>query len=387
MKLIHLADLHLGKSVNKYPMLEDQKYILDEILKMIEEEKAQVVMISGDIYDVGIPPIGAVELFDSFLTSLSKMNLSVCIISGNHDSAERIAFGSKLMEKSNIFISQLYDGNVQPLVFVDQYGPVNIYMLPFIKPVHVKQAFGEEAENIHTYTEACELAIKKMGVNPKNRNILMAHQFVSGALTCDSEEINVSVGGLDNIDAKIFKDFDYVALGHLHGPQKILREGIRYAGSPLKYSFSEANQKKSLCVIEMGNKEKECQLKIELKDLLPLHDMKNLKGSYEQIMSKSFYKDLNLEDYYHITLTDEVDVPEGFARLRTVYKNLMTMDYDNSRTQNTSSVQLEGPVNIENTSPLSAFKDFFKLQNNKEMSEEQEKIVADLVEKLFEEEK
>ena len=215
----------------------------------------------------------------------------------------------------------------------------------------------------------------------------MAHQFVSGALTCDSEEINVSVGGLDNIDAKIFKDFDYVALGHLHGPQNILREGIRYAGSPLKYSFSEANQKKSLCVIEIGNKEKECQLKIELKDLLPLHDMKNLKGSYEQIMSKSFYKDLNLEDYYHITLTDEVDVPEGFARLRTVYKNLMTMDYDNSRTQNNSSVQLEGPVNIENTSPLSAFKDFFKLQNNKEMSEEQEKIVADLVEKLFEEEK
>ncbi|MCR4743444.1 MAG: exonuclease SbcCD subunit D [Treponema sp.] len=387
MKLIHLADLHLGKNVNKFPMLEDQKYILDEILKMIEEEKPQVLMISGDIYDLGIPPIGAVELFDSFLTSLSKMNISVCIISGNHDSAERIAFGNKLMEKSNIFISQQYDGNITPLVFQDQYGPVNIYMLPFIKPIHVKAAFGQEAEDIHSYTEACDFAIKKMKVNPKERNILMAHQFVSGAQTCDSEEINVSVGGLDNVDASVFKDFDYVALGHLHGPQKVSREGIRYAGSPLKYSFSEANQKKSLCIIELGSKNEECQLKIDLKELHPLHDMKNLRGSYDQVMSKDFYKDLNLQDYYHITLTDEVDVPEGFSRLRTVYQNLMTMDYDNSRTQNNLSSDIQGPVNIENISPLAAFKDFFKLQNNKEMSEDQEKIVADLVEKLFEGEK
>ena len=375
MKLIHLSDLHLGKRVNEFSMLEDQAFILQEILRIIDEEQPQAVLLAGDIYDKSVPSAEAVQLFDGFLWELSSRKLQVFVISGNHDSPERLSFGGRLMEGSGIHLSPVYSGKVEPVVLEDAYGPVNVYLLPFLKPAHVRRYFPEEESG--TYTEALGKAVEALEIHKEQRNVLVTHQFVTGASRSDSEEI--SVGGSDNVDASVFDDFDYVALGHIHGLQNIGSPRIRYCGTPLKYSFSEVGQQKSVTVAELKEKG---TLEVTARPLTPLRDLREIRGSYLEVTAKSFYEGRNREDYLHITLTDEEDVPDGAAKLRVIYPNLMRLDYDNARTRSRNLP--EGAEEPAAKPPLELFEEFYERQNNQPMTEEQIRFSRELMETIWE---
>lgn len=372
MKFLHLSDLHLGKRVNEFPMLADQKAILAQILKIADDERPNAVLIAGDVYDKSVPPVEAVELFDDFLVKLAARKLPVYVIGGNHDSPERLAFCNRLIDASGIHISPAYGGDVRPLSLADGYGKVNIYMLPFVKPANVRRYFPEE--QIESYTDAVRVAISKMQVNAAERNVLVTHQFVTGAARCDSEEI--SVGGADNVDLSVFDAFDYVALGHIHGAQNILPR-VRYCGTPLKYSFSEAKQQKSVTVAELKEKG---TLEIRTVPLTPERDMHEIRGTYEEIASKNFYENTTYRsDYMHVTLTDETDVPDAMAKLRVIYRNLMTLSYDNTRTR--ARTELGAAAETEKKTPLDLFAEFYEKQNGAPMDEEQRAFVRELIEK------
>ena len=376
MKLIHLSDLHLGKRVNEFSMTEDQKYILNQIVAIVEEEQPEAVLIAGDVYDKSVPSAEAVELFDEFLVQLANQKTQVFIISGNHDSAERLAFAGRLIDAAGIHLSPVYRGEVTPFSLKDEFGTVDIYMLPFVKPVNVRRFFPEE--EITSYEDALHAAIHAMQVDEKNRSILITHQFVTGAVTSDSEEL--SVGGTDQVSAEVFEAFDYVALGHLHRPQNV-KEGIRYCGTPLKYSFSEVNDAKSVTVLELKEKG---DLSLREIPLVPLHEMKEIKGTYTDLTFKGYY-DLHPElkdSYLHITLTDEEDVPDAAAKLRVIYPLLMKLDYDNTRTRNQQHVTALSEV--EKKTPMELFGAFFEMQNGQEMSEEQKQMMETLIEKIWE---
>lgn len=372
MKFLHLSDLHLGKRVNEFPMLADQKAILAQILKIADDERPNAVLIAGDVYDKSVPPVEAVELFDDFLVKLAARKLPVYVIGGNHDSPERLAFCNRLIDASGIHISPAYGGDVRPLSLADGYGKVNIYMLPFVKPANVRRYFPEE--QIESYTDAVRVAISKMQVNAAERNVLVTHQFVTGAARCDSEEI--SVGGADNVDLSVFDSFDYVALGHIHGAQNISPR-VRYCGTPLKYSFSEAKQQKSVTVAELKEKG---TLEIRTVPLTPERDMHEIRGTYEEIASKNFYENTTYRsDYMHVTLTDETDVPDAMAKLRVIYRNLMTLSYDNTRTR--ARTELGAAAETERKTPLDLFAEFYEKQNGAPMDEEQRAFVRELIEK------
>ena len=417
MKFIHLADLHIGKRVNAFPMLEDQRYILKQILTILREEQPDGgVILAGDIYDKAIPSAEAVELFDEFLTQLAALRLRVFIIAGNHDSPERIAFGNRLMDRSGIYLSPVYDGHVKRITCRDTASavtlsaanavdlnagthsvesastsaaastcpPVDVYLLPFLKPANVRRFYPEET--IESYTDAMRVAIAHMDINPTHRNLLVTHQFVTGASRSDSEDI--SVGGSDNVDASVFAPFDYVALGHLHGPQQMGEEGsplIRYAGTPLKYSFSEARHHKSVTVVGIGEKKADgvVDVCISTRELRPLHDMREIRGSYEELTLRANYEGTATDDYIHATLTDEIEVPDAARHLQVIYPNLMKLDYDNARTRGQSSERLE-LEQLEEKSPLDLFSELFEKQNHKEMTEEQARYVQAQMEKIWE---
>lgn len=373
MRFIHLSDLHLGKRVKDFSMLEDQRFILSQILDIIDSQKADAVIIAGDIYDKPLPPAEAVELFDDFLFRLSERALKVFIISGNHDSAERISFGARMMDKSGIYLSPVYDGEVRPISLEDGFGPVNVYMLPFIKPIHVRRAFPEA--EINSLNEAIALAIEKMDADYTQRNILITHQFVSGAESCESE---VSVGGTDSLDHAVIENFDYVALGHLHGPQSVGNERIRYCGTPLKYSFSEAGHKKSVTVVEMNEKG---NVVIDTVPLKPLRDMLKLRGSFEELLSREYYEGLDCRDaYLQITLTDEEELPGALSCLRLVYPNIMKLEYDNIRSREMRMI--EGLDDAGQKSPLEIFSELYELQNNRPMSDIQRSYMRTVIEEL-----
>jgi len=375
MKIMHLSDLHLGKRVNEFSMIEDQTYILNEIINIIDEQKPKVIILAGDIYDKPIPPAEAVELFDDFLYKLSKRNLYVFIISGNHDSAERIAFGSRLFDKSGIYLSPVYNGKILPISVDDECGDINFYMLPFIKPVHVRRFFPDAS--ISTYTDALNTVITGMNIDNTKRNILITHQFVTGSSRTESED--VSVGGSDNVDADIFKDFDYVALGHIHRSQSCGSEYIRYCGTPLKYSFSESKDTKSITVIDIKEKG---DIKLNFIPLTPLRDMVEIKGSYNELMLKSFYENTSLtNDYVHITLTDEEDIPDVITKLRVIYKNIMKLDYDNQRTRKSSEINLINAV--DSMSPLGLFDTFYEIQNGNHLSDAQRAFLENIIEGVW----
>lgn len=376
MKIMHLSDLHLGKRVNEFSMLEDQIYILNEIINIIDEQKPKVIILAGDIYDKPIPPADAVELFDDFLYKLSKRNLYVFIISGNHDSAERIAFGSRLFDKSGIYLSPVYKGKISPICIDDKYGKINFYMLPFIKPVHVRRFFPDA--EVYTYTDALSTVISDMHIDTTPKNILITHQFVTGSSRTESE--NISVGGSDNVDADIFKGFDYVALGHIHRSQCCDSEYIRYCGTPLKYSFSESKDIKSITMLDIKEKG---NIKLDFIPLTPLRDMVEIKGSYNELMLKSFYENTSLtDDYVHITLTDEEDIPDVITKLRVVYKNIMKLDYDNQRTKKSSEINLIN--DMDSKSPLELFDTFYELQNGKHLSDTQRVFLKNIIEEIWE---
>lgn len=375
MKILHLSDLHIGKRVNDFSMLEDQEYILNKILTIIDEEKPEVIIIAGDVYDKSVPSAEAVQLFDEFLVSLSERKLKIFIISGNHDSPERLSFGGRLMNPSGIHISPVYQRGIKPVVLTDEEGDLNIYMLPFIKPVHVRSQFPDK--EIKSYSEAIQVAIEDMEIDPNQRNILITHQFVTGAKRSESEDI--SIGGSDNIDGNLFRNFDYVALGHLHSPQKMLRETIRYCGTPLKYSFSEAKDEKSVTIIDFKKKN---DLNIYTIPLIPKRDMRVIKGTYMEVMDKNFYRDTDTEDYLHITLTDEEEIPEVIGKLRAVYPNIMKLEYDNTRTR--QGVVITGTMDVDKKSPIELFSQFYELQNNQLMNDEQKELIESLVERIWE---
>jgi len=378
MKLIHLSDLHIGKRLKEYSLIEDQKYILDKIIAIIDQNSPDGVIIAGDVYDKSVPSAEAVELFDDFLVKLSERKIPVFVISGNHDSPERIAFGARLMTTSGIYMSPVYDGTLEPVVLEDEFGKFNIWMLPFIKPIHVRR-FNEDAQ-IETYTDAIKTVIDNLDINQKERNVMITHQFVTGADRTESEEI--SVGGTDNVDVSVFDAFDYTALGHIHRPQNCKSEKVRYCGTPLKYSFSESKDKKSVTIVELKEKG---NLLVSTVPLIPLRDMVEIKGKYDEIMRLDFYKDTTYrEDYTHITLTDEEDIIDAVGKLRTVYRNLMKLDYDNLRTRNNALVD---DIDVsEKKSHYEYFSEFYEKQNGQPMSDTQSEYIKKLIEEIWEEE-
>ena len=372
MKLFHLSDLHIGKRVNEFSMIEDQKYILTQILYAADQEKPDGILISGDVYDRTIPTAEAVQVFDAFLTRLSEQKIPAFIISGNHDSAERLAFGSSLMGKSGIYFSKVYDGTVEKIPMQDAYGTVWIYLLPFLRPSTIRHALPERAEEVQSAADAVRIALEQTKIDEKERNVLLAHQFVTGAKRCDAEELQV--GDVDQIPAELFALFEYVALGHIHSPQKVGRETVRYCAAPLKYSFSEAGQEKSITVVELKEKGSVDLRTIPLK---PLHDLRKIRGTYLEVTAKSFYENRDCEDYLQVTLTDEEDVPDGMAKLRTIYPNLMRLEYDNKRTR--SNAEVRAAERVEEKSELELFQEFYELQNNQSMTEVQEQFVEELL--------
>lgn len=376
MKFLHLADLHLGKRVNGFSMLEDQAHILRQILAILDDEQPDGVLIAGDVYDKSVPSVEAVGLLDGFLTELRARGVPVLLISGNHDSPERLAFGGRVMDSCGIHISPVYDGALAPVTLHDEFGPVHVWLLPFVKPAHVRRWFPDA--DIESYTDAVAEAVAHMDIDTAARNVLVTHQFVTGGTRSGSEEL--SVGGTDNVDSGVFAPFDYVALGHLHGAQHIGRETIRYAGSPLKYSFSEARQHKSVTVVTLGEKG---DVQVRTAALTPLRELREIRGSYDELTARSFYEHTTYRsDYLHLILTDEQDVFDAMSRLRTIYPYLMTLDYDNARTRAAGGMSV--PAETERRTPLELFEALYTRQNHQPMSEVQRAYIAQLMEQIME---
>lgn len=377
---MHLADLHLGKRVNGFSMMEDQEYILNRILEIMEEEQPDGLLIAGDVYDKTIPPAEAVRRMDDFLTAVAAKHVPVFLISGNHDSAERVAFGHQLMQGSGIWISPVYDGTIRHHTLEDRWGEVNIYLIPFLRPSVVRSFFPDV--EIEDYTDALRTIIEDLQVDTSRRNVVLAHQFVTaaGALpeTCDSEQL--SVGGLDRVDGSVFSPFDYTALGHLHGPQRVGSETIRYAGSPLKYSFSELHQKKSVTVAELRAKG---ETEIRQIPLQPRREMTELRGTFEEILEEARKKGELQTDYYHMILTDETDVVDALSRLREYYPNIMLLDYDNRRTR--SQKEVEQLDRVEERTPGELFAALYEQQNGQEMDSDRKEYLDGLIREIWEE--
>lgn len=375
MKLFHLSDLHLGKRLNEYSLLEDQRYILmNECLRLIDEKKPEIIILAGDIFDKSIASVEAIELLEEFLERLVERKKKIIIIPGNHDSAQRLSFCSAFMKKDGIYNARPYEGKIEKISFEDEYGEVNFYLLPFVKPANVRAYF--EDESIDSYNEAIRLIIEKEDIDTEKRNVLVTHQFITGSIRTMSEEI--SVGGTDNIDAANFKDFDYVALGHIHKAQNISNEAegiIRYCGTLLKCSFSEADDCKTLSLVNLGKKG---EISIEELPIKPLRDLRIIKAQFEDILKAEVY---NEDDYVEIILTDELEVPKALPILRKIYPNIMKLSYDNTRTRN--ALAEEGIKNTENLSPSEIFKKFYKEQNAMDINEEQEKILNEIIEDIW----
>ncbi len=373
MRFVHLSDLHIGKRVNEFSMLEDQRYIFAQIIEIIRNNDIDAVLIAGDVYDRSVPGEEAVRLFEEFIIGLTNLGKKIFVISGNHDSAQRLSFAHELISKSGVYISPAYDGSSLPVTLTDEYGEVNIYMLPFIKPSSVKSCFADA--QIESFDDAVRFAINRMNVDESKRNIILAHQFVTGSQTSDSEER--SIGGLDNVDADAFDAFDYVALGHIHKPQRLLRDTLRYSGTPLKYSFSEENNKNSVVVVDFKEKG---SIDINLIPLKPIRDMRTVKGKYEEITLKSSYDGSNRDDYIRVVLTDEDDVMDAMARLRAVYPNIMKLEYDNKRSSAGRDFSLG--ERVEDKTEIELFTELYEQQNGMSMNEKQQEFVERIVSRL-----
>ncbi len=375
MKFFHVADLHLGKRYGEFPLTADQRYVLGQILEYAATEKPQAVLIAGDIYDKPVPPTDAVELFDGFLNGLANLGIEVFVISGNHDSAERLAFASRLLEGSGVHISPVFSGKVAPVTLKDGYGEVRIYCLPFIKPASVRRFFPDV--EITDYTSALSAAVEAMDVDTGVRNVLVAHQFVTGSTGSGSEEL--VVGDAGNVDAAVFGKFDYVALGHIHGAQNLGGGKLRYSGAPLKYSLSEKNGEKSVTVAELKAKG---ELTVRTLPLKPLRDVFEIRGSYAEVTAKSYYENAPFTGgFVHIALTDEEEVPDAFAKLRLIYPNLAAIRYDNVRTR--ADAHMCELAAAEEKSPQELFAELFNKQNNRPMTVEESELIGRLIDKVW----
>lgn len=376
MKILHLADLHIGKIIYEQSLLEDQKYILDEIIKIIKKEKIEIVLIAGDIYDRSIPPLDAVNLLNNFLNILiEKLKLKVFIISGNHDSKERLNFGSEIFKNNGLFIQTEYTGKIEKVILKDEFGPLNIYMLPYIKPIEIKNFFKNE--KIETYNDAIKLIINNEKINEKERNILIAHQFVtSGTDTPERSDSEILyLGGTENVDSSNFDKFDYVALGHIHRPQKIGKDTIRYAGTMLKYSFSEINHNKSLVIIDINEKN---NLKFKLKELEPLRDMREIRGPLEELVKYENYEGTNTDDYIRAIITNEEPVYEPMEQIRKIYPNTLSLEILNSKSF-VEGKDLEKIEKLKEKSEIELFDNFYEFQNNIKLNDEQIEILNNII--------
>ncbi len=373
MKLLHLSDLHLGKRLHEMSLLEDQAYILEEILQIAEAERPDAVVVAGDVYDKAVPPAEAVELLDGFLSRMAQ-GRPVFVLSGNHDSPERLAFGGRLMAGSGVYLSPVFRGGETPVTLEDPWGPVDIHLLPFLKPVQARRAFPEA--EIESYTDAVRAAVAHMPADWGRRNVLVTHQFVTGAVPSESEDL--TVGGADNVDAAVFDGFDYVALGHIHRAQNVGSPRIRYCGTPLKYAFSEAGSEKSVTVAELGPKG---QLAVRSVPLRPRRDLREIRGTYLEVTARDFYRDTAVEDYLRVTLTDEEDVPDAAQKLRSIYPNLLRLDYDNRRTR--AAGVLDDAGDAERRSPLELLDDFFTQANGRPMGAQQRQLAETLIAEIW----
>ena len=370
MKFLHISDLHIGKRVKNYSMLDSQRYVLAQIIDIINKERPDGVLIAGDIYDRMNPPEAAIECLDDFLVKLSETDAEIFAISGNHDSSSQIAFASRIIASSGIHMSPVYRGKVTPFTMEDEYGRVNVYMLPFVKPIHVRRCF--ENEEINDYSDAVRVAVRNMNIDTDERNILVAHQFVTGASVC---EVETNVGGLDNVEASSFGEFDYVALGHIHTAQNIKKDRIRYSGAALKYGFDEKSQK-SVTIVNIGEKG---NIDTKTIPLVPLRDFVTIEGKFENIMEQYKYKELN--DYVEIILNDEMDVPDAFRKLNDVFPYLMQIKYNNTRTRSLKEV-CEVPDRKE-LSEMELISSLYEYQNNQPLTVEQTEYLQKVIEDVM----
>ena len=374
MKFIHLGDLHLGKLVNEFNMIDDQRYLLNQILSMIEEQNIGGALLAGDIYDKSIPSEEAVDLFDYFLNELSARQVKTFVISGNHDSDERLNFGSRLFKNSNVFISSKYNGSLFKQPLEDEFGKLNVYLMPFIKASTVKQFYSDE--KIESYDDAVRLVLNKADVDFSQRNIIVAHQFVQGK-SCEieyggSENIATqNVGTIEIIGADCFDGFDYVALGHIHSPQKIEKETVRYSGSLLKYSLSEVNNIKSAPIITLNEKG---DTRVELIELKPVRDMRHIKGELKQLLKAENI--VSPDDYIYATLTDKDPEPEAVNTIRAYYKNLMRLEYDNYRYKEAGNIDVDAISQSKTFDELVC--DFYKNRLGSDISDEELKIMMNV---------
>lgn len=350
MKFLHLADLHLGKRLNDFSFLEDQVRLLCQVEEIARSERADAVLIAGDVYQKASPQSEAMAAFDQFITRLKEMGLAVFVISGNHDSAQRISYFSSLLKSSGVYVSEAFDGHLQQVTLQDEHGELVVSLLPFLKPIQLRRFYPDE--KIETYQDAVQAVLRHSPVDTSKRNVLVCHQFITGAEISDSEE--KTVGGLDNIDAAVFADFDYVALGHIHKPQQCARETLRYAGSLMKYSFSEVNQKKSVAVVEMGEKG---ETQVHTVPLNAPHDMRLVEGLMDDVLAMPYS-----EDYVWVTLRDELPPPDARVTVSTVFPNMMKFSVVNSKTK--TDIDVLAREAMENKSPEELFSDFYRLQNN-----------------------
>lgn len=381
MKVMHLSDLHIGKSVNGFSMLKEQRHVFAQIISYIDIQKPDVVLIAGDVYDRAVPSVEAVSLFDDFITELASKEVTVIVISGNHDSPERLSYAGRLLSAYKLHFCGTFDGTLHNVTLSDSYGDVVFWILPFIKPSGVR-AFFEDKE-IENYTDAVKAALESADVDSSQRNVLLSHQFytTTGVTPIHSEsEIN-PVGGLDAVDATLLTKFDYVALGHLHGAQNVT-DNIRYAGSPIKYSFSERKQIKSVTIVEI--KEKGNMAASQL-PLLPLHDMRQIRGSLECLIGDDISAFGNKEDYLRVILTDEDEIIDPMGKIRSVYPNVMALDFEKSHTSISVAANSDEENIIEKMSAYDLFSEFFLEMSGGVMSEEQAQIVRELLEKEGEE--
>ena len=371
MRFLHIADLHLGKQMNDLSLLPDQEYILDQIASIAETERTDAVLIAGDVYQRSSPQAEAMALFDRFVSRLAKQGRQVFIISGNHDSAQRISYFSSLIKSAGVYVTEAFDGTLQSVSVRDREGEIVIWMLPFLRPSQVKRRLPEE--RIVTYQDAVEAVLRQTPVDTKKRNVLLCHQFITGCETSDSEER--AVGGLDNVDAAVFDAFDYVALGHIHKPQRVLRDTLRYAGSPLKYSFSEANHKKSAAIVDMDAKG---SASVRTVPLYPLHDVRLLEGTLDGLMRLDYS-----EDYLWITVHDELVPPDARVTLSTNFPNMMKFSVVNSKTK--MDMDVLATQSMENKTIPELFSDFYRLQNNdRDLSDAHRKVIDKVLKEMEE---
>ena len=384
MKVLHVSDLHIGKRVNGMSMLDDQRYILRQILDIAEKRQVSVLLIAGDVYDKASPSAEAVTVFDAFLTDAVAAGLRVLAIPGNHDSAERIAYAQGLLEKQGVCLPPVYAGEVERVELEDEHGPVEFWLLPFLKPGDVRRFFPDE-EIGDNYSAALRAVLGACAIDQGKRNVVLSHQLVTAYGTApDRADDEIKLGGMDNVDVSVYDAFDYVALGHVHRPQRVGRDTVRYSGSPLKYSFSEARYDKSAALIELGEKEPgddvgEC-VSFELIPLVPLHDVREVRGTLADVLAMGTAHDAS-QDYLHITLSDEHPQLDAMAKIHEVFPNAMMLDYDNV-TVLIDRPQTQLTADPDSMDTLDLFSAFYESQVGNPLDNEQRDFARKLIAKV-----